>query len=108
MARENGTTEGILDTRPELHILEYNLRMATIAKDVIANYTHYLIKIALLPNSRYEEEPTVIGLCCCCEPVICLPFYHDVFVLAFVSVVKSGWQRFANLKQKQLVTGRQV
>ena len=55
MARENGTTEGILDTRPELHILEYNLRMATIAKDVIANYTHYLIKIALLPNSRYEE-----------------------------------------------------
>ena len=55
MARENGTTEGILDTRPELHILEYNLRMATIAKDAIANYTHYLIKIALLPNSRYGE-----------------------------------------------------
>lgn len=52
MARENGISERILDTRLELHILEYNLRMATIAKDAIANYTHYLIKIALLPNSR--------------------------------------------------------
>jgi hypothetical protein len=29
--------------------------MATIAKDAISNYTHYLIKIALLPNSRYGE-----------------------------------------------------
>ena len=53
MAKENGLSEKILDTRLELHILEYNLRMATIRKDAIANYTHYLIKVALLPNSRY-------------------------------------------------------
>ena len=52
MAKENGTREENLDTRLELHILEYSLRMATITKDAIANYTHYLIKIALLPNSR--------------------------------------------------------
>ena len=55
MAKENGMDEGILDTRLELHILEYSLRMATITKDAIANYTHYLIKLALLPNSRYCE-----------------------------------------------------
>ena len=52
MAKENGTSKENLDTRLELHILEYSLRMATITKDAIANYTHYLIKIALLPNSR--------------------------------------------------------
>ena len=55
MAKDNGTSEENLDTRLELHILEYNLRMATITKDAIANYTHYLIKIALLPNSRYDK-----------------------------------------------------
>ena len=52
MAKENGAPEEIIDTRLELHILEYNVRMVTITKDTIANYTHYLIKIALLPNSR--------------------------------------------------------
>ncbi|XP_028396434.1 cytosolic arginine sensor for mTORC1 subunit 1-like [Dendronephthya gigantea] len=52
MATENGRTERNIDTRLELHILQYTLRMATITKDQIANYTHYLIKIALLPDSR--------------------------------------------------------
>lgn len=53
MARENGATDDkVHDTRMELHILDYNLRMATIKKDAIANYTHYLVKIALLPKSR--------------------------------------------------------
>lgn len=58
MAKENGLSKRILDTRLELHILEYNLRMVTITKDAIANYTHYLIKIALLPNSRYAQCKT--------------------------------------------------
>lgn len=52
MAYENGEHSNSLDTRLELHILDYELRMATITKDGIANYTHYLIKISLLPQSR--------------------------------------------------------
>lgn len=51
MANQNGTQE-ILDTRMELHILEYELRMVSIAKNAIANYTYYLIKICMLPQSR--------------------------------------------------------
>lgn len=52
MAKENGMSINGVDTRLELHILEYTLRMATISKDAISKYTHYLIKIALLPKSR--------------------------------------------------------
>lgn len=36
----------------EIHILEHRLRVANIKKDTIAKYTHALIKISLLPNSR--------------------------------------------------------
>lgn len=48
----------MFDTRMELHILEYEVRMASIAKEAIANYTYYLIKISLLPQSRYVYQIT--------------------------------------------------
>jgi hypothetical protein len=42
---------GGLDDKLELHILEHKLRVTNIKKDAIGNYTHALIKIALLPCS---------------------------------------------------------
>ena len=40
----------------EIHILEHRLRVANIKKNAIAKYTHALIKISLLPSSRWLSE----------------------------------------------------
>lgn len=44
---------GILSHSSELHILEHKLRVSNLKKDAISLYTHALIKISLLPRSKY-------------------------------------------------------
>lgn len=69
------TMNGCLSYSSELHILEHKLRVSNLKKEAISLYTHALIKISLLPRSKW-----VISL-------LLWPFLlHSLFFVLFDSI----------------------